>query len=98
MFSTHNASFVLNITNNNISDIFLILLTFRSQHVMMMYNYIIFRTYLFLCNVMTSWTFYVNTTEKAQNASELLDTLLEGYDRRLRPGFGGEILDKWLHT
>ncbi len=24
------------------------------------------------------------------NASHLLDTLLDGYDRRLRPGFGGK--------
>lgn len=26
----------------------------------------------------------------AVNISNVLDTLLEGYDKRLRPGFGGE--------
>ena len=33
--------------------------------------------------------------EKRYNATELLDRLLHGYDRRLHPGFGGEKGDWW---
>ena len=36
--------------------------------------------------------------ERRYNATELLDRLLQGYDRRLHPGFGGETRSGGKHV
>ena len=51
----------------------------------------------FVCVFCDSYFMYARPekdlpADLARNTTRLLDRLLDGYDKRLRPGFGGEML------
>jgi hypothetical protein len=52
--------------------------------------YILSSSVLLVCSVVSDTNSF-NQSERAKNTTELLDFLLDGYDSRFRPGFGGKF-------